>query len=128
MAEPDQSVLVATAGDTPRLQGCLAALRAQVDAVAGGELVVVFNRERAEVADDAARAEAIADRVVFEAAPGKSRALNRGIAACRGAVIAFTDDDAELERRGLEALAGAKLAPGGQAQGLGGRAPEEPHY
>ena len=37
-------------------------------------------------------------RDLFESQPGKSYALNRGIAEAQGEVIAFTDDDIGVER------------------------------
>lgn len=43
-------------------------------------------------------------RYVVEARPGLSRARNRGVAEARGAVIAFTDDDARVDAAWLDAL------------------------
>ena len=43
-------------------------------------------------------------RRVFEARQGKSFALNTGVAEARGTVIAFTDDDATVDREWLAAL------------------------
>ena len=42
--------------------------------------------------------------VVAERRPGISAARNRGVAAASGEIIAFTDDDVEVDRRWLQAL------------------------
>lgn len=127
MAEPTVSVLVATLGDAPGLSGCLAALRRQADP-RGAELVVVFNRARAEVREQAAKAGAIADRVLFEAEAGKSNALNRGVEACRGEVIAFTDDDAVPTPGWLGALTGPLCDPARPPRVAGCGGPVEPIF
>jgi glycosyltransferase involved in cell wall biosynthesis len=127
MGDPEISVLIATAGGNPRLAGCLARIGRQVSAVAA-ELVVVFNREKSEVLADAQQCERHADRVLFEAQPGKSRALNYGVRACRGEVVAFSDDDAEPEPGWLAALTEPLLATGRDERVVGCGGPVEPIF
>jgi GT2 family glycosyltransferase len=63
------------------------------------EVIVVDNR-----AADAPPVEIAGVRVVREPRPGISAARNRGLAAATGDIIAFTDDDVEVDRRWLRAL------------------------
>ncbi|RIL07680.1 MAG: hypothetical protein DCC71_02220 [Proteobacteria bacterium] len=101
------TVLVTACCDSAPLRRCLETLRAQV-AAAGGELLLALNAAPAALAPDArASLAALADRLVFEPCVGKSHALNAGVAAARGDVIAFTDDDAIPQPGWLAAL----LAP-----------------
>ncbi len=58
-------------------------------------------------------------RYLFESEPGKSRALNRGIAEARGDVLAFMDDDVIVDPRWLQMLTAALLK--GMWAGSGGR-------
>lgn len=59
-------------------------------------------------------------RVVGEPEPGKSRALNAGVAAARGALLLFADDDVELRAGWLEAFdQAARRVP--EAGWFGGR-------
>lgn len=58
-------------------------------------------------------------RYLFEPKPGKSRALNAGIANARGEILAFVDDDVTLEPTWLQNLT-AELHNGEWA-GAGGR-------
>jgi glycosyltransferase involved in cell wall biosynthesis len=58
-------------------------------------------------------------RYLFEPVPGKSYALNSGVRAARGEILAFMDDDATVEPMWLQNLTGA-LHDGAWA-GAGGR-------
>ncbi|HUA48877.1 MAG TPA: glycosyltransferase [Solirubrobacteraceae bacterium] len=62
------------------------------------EVIVVDNRR------EGAPVELPGARVVREPRPGISAARNRGLAAADGEIIAFTDDDVEVDRRWLRAL------------------------
>ncbi len=127
MGDPEISVLIATAGDDPRLGECLARMAQQVTA-ASAELVVVFNREKSEVLVEAQRCEQYADRVLFEAQPGKSRALNFGVRHCRGGVIAFSDDDAQPDPGWLTALTEPLVAARESSGVVGCGGPVEPIF
>jgi len=91
------SVIVATHNRAPLLRETLDALLAQVTpAGLGWEILVVDNRStdgtRALVQAMTARSRGRL-RYLFAPRLGKSRALNLGIEAARGTVIALTDDD-----------------------------------
>ncbi len=68
------------------------------------EVIVVDNRPAG-----APSVELPGVRVVRETRPGISAARNRGLEEATGEVIAFTDDDVEVDRRWLEAI-GRRLA------------------
>lgn len=95
----DISLIICTRNRAAQLGGCLAALAA-LRLPGNWELVMVDNGST-----DATRAtiEAFRDRVAFpvryvqEAVPGLSNARNAGLAAARGALIAFTDDDCYVD-------------------------------
>jgi glucosyl-dolichyl phosphate glucuronosyltransferase len=105
------SIVVCTRNRADRLGECLGHLAGQV--VAAGtevEVVVVDNGStdgtaslvRRWCAPDPARRRAVAEPVV-----GLSRARNRGIAAARGDVVLFIDDDAVAPRGWVAAHLGA---------------------
>lgn len=97
------SVIVCTLGRTPHLRATVAAVLAQTHA--NLELVVVDN-DPASGATQALLAD-VHDprlRVVAEPARGLSAARNAGLAAARGPVVAYTDDDAAPEPGWLTAL------------------------
>jgi glycosyltransferase involved in cell wall biosynthesis/predicted O-methyltransferase YrrM len=116
---PAVSVVVTAYRDSPALRRCLAQVRGQASEL-GGEVVLAFNA--AESALDAGARGALSslvDRIVFEPQIGKSHALNRALRACRGEIVAFTDDDA-LPRAGwLRALV-APLREGEAATRMAG--------
>ena len=58
-------------------------------------------------------------RYLFEAHPGKSYALNAGVRAARGEVLAFTDDDVTVEASWLQNL--TAVLDGEEWAGAGGR-------
>jgi len=114
------SVVIASSGDSPGLGQTLARTRAQVDA-AGGELILVLNRRRSEIADiRLGEWSQLAQRLLFEDRPGKSRALNLAVREARAGICAFVDDDALPEQGWLEALLGPLRSDPGCA-GVGGR-------
>jgi glycosyltransferase involved in cell wall biosynthesis len=89
---PDVSVVVCTYRRWESLGRCLAALRAQTVPAARREIIVVDNGQ-----DDVARAAfAWPDdvRMIVAGQVGLSHARNLGVAAARGAIIGFVDDDA----------------------------------
>jgi glycosyltransferase involved in cell wall biosynthesis len=78
-------------------------LRADLD----WELVVVDNNSNdstAEVIGDFTKTAGFCVRSVFEARQGRSAALNTGIVAARGKIVAFTDDDVLLHSEWLLTL------------------------
>ncbi|NEK96448.1 glycosyltransferase [Modestobacter muralis] len=103
---PSISVVVPTDARRPdQLRECLAALAALQGP--GLEVLVVDNSQGAEregvVAAAAAGLPGV--RVVREPVPGISAARNAGVAAARGEVVAFTDDDVQVDPDWLRALA-----------------------
>lgn len=109
------SVVVCTRDRPAELTRCLASL----GRLAGPahEVVVVDNAPR----DDAARQVVAATpfRYVREDEPGLDRARNRGFAEARHELIAFTDDDVEVEPGWLAAVAAAFADP--RVDGVTGR-------
>ena len=93
------SVLIATANRADQLADTLASLSG-LRTVGATELIVVDNNSTDATRDVVAAA---ADRFpfpvryVFEAEQGKYAAMNTGIRAARGAILASTDDDARFE-------------------------------
>jgi glycosyltransferase involved in cell wall biosynthesis len=101
--EPAISVVVCTRDRPAELEGCLAALVA-VD-YRRHEIFVVDN---ASVGDaTAAVAERFGVSCVREERPGLNWARNRGIAESQHPIVAFTDDDACVDRLWLAGLARA---------------------
>lgn len=102
------SVAVSTCGDCVALVGCLEAVLACEHEP--GEVIVVDNRP-ARSAVPAVLSEHFGDdarvRYAAEARVGLSHARNRGLAYARGDVVAFTDDDVEVDPGWLGALAKA---------------------
>lgn len=109
---PPASVIVCTRYRPDRLAGCLDALKAQ--AYPDYEIIVVDN---APATDAVARLTAahggrIPVRYVMEPRPGLSWARNAGLAAARGKIVAFLDDDELPDRHWLAELArGFTVAP-----------------
>ncbi len=108
------SVVVATRERPASLARALDSLLAQDHP--DHELIVVDNAPRTSATRDLV-AERYADRVryVREDRPGLAAAHNAGVAAARGEVLAFTDDDVIADPRWLSALA----APFAADPGLG---------
>lgn len=111
------SVVIATAGRPEALAACLASLAADVPAV-DREVVVVDNAPAGgEGTADVGRR--FGARLLVEARPGKSHALNTGTAAASGDVVLFTDDDVVVRPGWTDALVAAASRPGVGA--VGGR-------
>jgi glycosyltransferase involved in cell wall biosynthesis len=115
------SIVVCTRNRAGRLPECLGALADQVGA--GDHEVVVVDNGSADGTDGLVRAWAAADperrRRLREPVAGLSRARNRGVAAARGEVVLFIDDDA-LAPRGWVAAHLAAYARDPAIVGVGG--------
>jgi GT2 family glycosyltransferase len=89
------SVVIATYNRASLLAGCLAQLGRQAYEP-GDEIVVVDNGSRDDTRRVIERAAALSPvplRYLHEAAPGKPPAMNAGVGAATGDVLALTDDD-----------------------------------
>jgi GT2 family glycosyltransferase len=95
------SVVVCTRERPAALARCLAALT--VLDPAPGEILVVDNAPTSDAARDVAAAWP-GVRYLVEPRPGLDRARNAGLAAARGAFVAYTDDDVEVPRDWLGRL------------------------
>jgi glycosyltransferase involved in cell wall biosynthesis len=96
------SIIVCTRDRAPRLGGCLDHLARQIVPVATDVEVVVVDNGSSDGTADVLRAWCARDpgrrRAVTEPVAGLSRARNRGVAAARGDVVLFIDDDADAPR------------------------------
>jgi len=100
----DVSILICTANRADGLRDTLNSL-ADVRCPGTVELVVIDNKSTdatPDVVRDAARAYPFPLRYLYEGEEGKYAALNAGIRASTGRVIAATDDDARFEPDWLE--------------------------
>lgn len=107
------SVVIATRNRAGALARCLDALARQAADGLAWETIVVDNGSTdgtAGVIDRYAAGGALPLRRAFEARPNVSAARNRGIAAARHPVLAFTDDDCLPDPRWLAAIAAAFAA------------------
>ena len=102
---PEISVIIATRNRADSLRRLLPRLLEQSPGLAW-ELVVVHNGSTDDTAEVLAGM-AGKLRTVVEPLPGKSRALNRAMAAARGELLVFTDDDVEPDRAWLDEIAAA---------------------
>src|SRR5688500_6141709 len=108
---PFVSVIVPVFEHQTSLRRCLQALEAQSYPAARCEVVVVDNGGNPKIARIARQFRRT--RLVREPAAGAYAARNRGAAAARGHVFAFTDADCIPDRRWLErAVAALERAPG----------------
>jgi GT2 family glycosyltransferase len=106
------SVVVPTALSRPeQLRRCVARLT-ELDHP-DYEVIVVDNRR------EGAPVEIPGARVVREPRPGISAARNRGLEAATGEIVAFTDDDVEVDRHWLRAL-GERFARDGDLAAVTG--------
>ncbi|MEV8590198.1 glycosyltransferase [Streptomyces sp. NPDC051180] len=108
---PEISVVVATRNRAGMLRDCLDSLLALE--YPRFEILVVDNAPADTSARDlvgrryaaSGRSDGPAVRYLHEPVPGLARAHNRGLAAARGPIVAFTDDDTLVDPRWLTALA-----------------------
>lgn len=112
MSDPQISVIVCTYNRATSLRRTLATLAEQGDPPnASWELIVVDNnstdKTRAVVEEFAESISVVPCLYLFEKRQGKSYALNTGIAAARGKILAFTDDDVIVDRGWLRGLSEA---------------------
>lgn len=101
------SVIICTHNRAQSLRETLASL-AKLSTNAEWELIVVDNNSTDNtraVIEEAAQSFPVELRYLFEAEPGKFAALNQGILASRGEIIATTDDDAFIEHDWLDRAA-----------------------
>ena len=123
-ATVDITVILCTYNRCQDLAGALQSIAiSQVASSVTWEVLVVDNnstdRTRHVVADFC-RWHPAHFRYLFEPHPGKSNALNTGIANARGAVLAFVDDDVNVEPTWLQNLT-ADLLGDSEWAGIGGR-------
>jgi glycosyltransferase involved in cell wall biosynthesis len=111
----DATVLIATYNRAALLDDTLASLaRMRVRPDLGWEVLVVDNNSSDDtraVVERHAAAFPVPLRYLFEPRQGRSSALNAGIGAARGRVLAFTDDDVRVTEGWLEAACGPLLEP-----------------
>jgi len=105
------SVVVTAVGFSESLTRCLTRLLEQTTALEAETILAINDVPEALAPDARAELERLVDRIVFEPRPGKSAALNTAVEACRGELVAFTDDDAVPGRGWLAALVTPLLAP-----------------
>jgi len=118
--EPPLSVVLCTHGRPDYLRACLDGLRAQDRR--DFEVVVVDSASPAPAASAIATlARDHGARPLRAEAPGLSRARNLGLAAARGAWVAYLDDDAVPEPGWATALLARIAALPPEAAALGGR-------
>ena len=100
------SVVVCTRDRARRLSACLRHLaQARGACTHVSEIVVVDNGSRDETRDVVrGHATTLPVNYVVEPRPGLSNARNRGVAVARGALIAFTDDDCNVDRNWMQAI------------------------
>lgn len=103
-AGSEVAVLIATRGESDLLEATLAEVRRQSEAL-GAELVLVVNRPAEALPVERIEGwRRLCHRLLFEPRPGKSLALNTGLAAISSPIVAFCDDDALPWRHWLERL------------------------
>ena len=100
------SVVVCTRNRPDNLKRCLAALATQEGA--SYEVIVVDNAPVDSLTRDVAESSGV--RYVIEPRPGLDWARNRGLAAARYDLVAFTDDDARPHPRWLRELCAGFVA------------------
>ena len=110
----DFSIIIPTYNRADELRETIRSI-ARLDVTADWELLVIDNKStdhtRAVVEEEAASFPA-ALRYVYEAEQGRYAAINTGIRAATGRIIATTDDDARVERDWLTRAADALEALG----------------
>jgi GT2 family glycosyltransferase len=107
------TVIIATYNRAALLDECLDHLRRQPFAP-GDEVIVVDNGSTDDTAAVVARHQArfaVPLHLLHERLPGKSRAIARALAAASGDILAFTDDDVNVDEEWLDALRDAMADP-----------------
>lgn len=107
LADPEVSIIICTHNRRARLLRACASLSQQAYPLDRLELIVVDNASEdgtAEAVEEFRRASPFRCRAIVEPALGKSRALNTGAVAARGALLVFTDDDCEPRPEWLQSL------------------------
>lgn len=127
-SSPKVSIIICTHNRAGQLRQTLESLgRARVPREFAAELLVVDNAST----DDTAAAVAAAHvpqmplRYVHEPRKGKGYAYNTGMAAARGEIFLFTDDDVRVPANWIEAMATPIL--GGEADAVAGAVKIAPH-
>jgi len=117
------SLLLATRNRRQQLRNCLKAIgRLQVPAGSELEILVVDNGSTDGTAEELAtqaryQTPGLSLRSLNEPRPGKSRALNTGLRAATGEVLAFIDDDVEVDPDWLVGLEQGFATGAGALQG-----------
>ena len=125
---PDISIIICTRNHASALEPTLQSLaQAKVPAGRSCELVVVDNGSSDNTAQivENAKIPNIEVRLVREERPGLSNARNCGLAASRGAVILFTDDDIRPPSDWIERMSAPILS--GKFQAVAGGVRLAPH-
>jgi GT2 family glycosyltransferase len=107
------SVIVATYNRAALLDECLGHLGRQRFR-AGDDVIIVDNGSTDETGAVVARHRSRFDvplRLLYEPVPGKSRAIARALAGATGEILAFTDDDVNVDDRWLDAVRAAMVDP-----------------
>jgi GT2 family glycosyltransferase len=107
------TIIIATFNRAALLDECLAHLRAQ-NFQPGDEVIVVDNGSTDDTPGIVARHQALAPvpiHMLRESTPGKSLAVSRAVAFANGDILAFTDDDVNVNHDWLEALRAALSEP-----------------
>lgn len=119
---PFVSVVVPTRNRVDLLGRCLASLHAQTLSADRYEIVVVDDGSTDGTSEFLSRTAGIRD--IQQEWQGMVAARNAGIAAAKGNIVSFIDDDAEAGRGWLEALVEALMAP--DVGMVGGRVRDAP--
>jgi len=111
----DLSIIVCTRNRRDAVTACLDSIAASMDSVSGlaTEIVVVDNGSQdgtRDVLRSWAAARGCHTSIVEESGAGLARARNAGVAASKGRLLAFTDDDCQLSRTHLRDLVGHDAA------------------
>ena len=120
MPLPKLSVILPTFNRADSLKRALDALLRQTAMPGSYEVVVVDNNSTDGTATVVALINDPRLRLIAESRQGLSFARNAGLAAARGDIVAFTDDDVEVAPDWVETII-ASLARHPEVDGLGGR-------
>ena len=120
MPLPKLSVILPTFDRADSLKQALGALLRQSAAPSSYEIIVVDNNSTDGTAAVVAGFDGRRVRRVFEPRQGLSYARNTGLAAARGGIVAFTDDDVEVAPDWVDTIV-TSLARRADVAGVGGR-------